>query len=500
MIVLTALEAVTAAVGLQVLRLPLPWWLGIPLLVYWVVVAVLLIMDNREPARTLTWLFVLLLLPILGLLLFLFFGRDWKVITARRSAREHLMESVEAKMEPIYERNKGAAERFAGEFGGTAAEDISTAIERTNGSKILPAATLEIFTAGADKFARLEQDLAAAQRFIHLEYFIWQKDELTGKITAILLDRLAAGVEVRIMYDYMGAISTKKDELERLAAAGAKVSADVTQGMKLNYRNHRKIAVIDGEIGYTGGMNMGQEYIDGGERFPMWRDTHMRLTGQAVAELQKLFAMRWLLDEHDDILRDEYLPAPDGSGDAGVLTQTVAHAVEDQWEASRRAHMIAIASARRTLRIQSPYFVPDQAMYETLINAAQRGVDLQFMMTGDKQVDKKLPFWAAQTYYRQLLEAGARIFQYEAGFFHAKTIAVDSQFGAIGTMNMDVRSLRLHKELMMWIYDEQKALEMEHTFEHDLESCREITVMDTEAVPAFTRFRNSFARLFSAQI
>lgn len=363
---------------------------------------------------------------------------------------------------------------------------------------MLPATTLEIFATGAEKFARLKQDLAAARRFIHLEYFIWEQDELTAEITAILLERLAAGVAVDIMYDYIGCITFKKDELKRLAAAGAKVSADVTSAMKMNYRNHRKIAVIDGEIGYTGGMNMGQEYIDGGKRFATWRDTHLRLTGQAVAELQKLFAMRWFEDEHEDLLRDEYLPAPDGAGGAGVLTQTVAHTIEDPWEASRRAHMTAIASARHSLRIQSPYFVPDQAMFENLMNAALRGVDVKFMMTG--KLDKKLPFWAAQTYYGPLLEAGVRIFLYEAGFFHAKTIAVDSLLGAVGTMNMDTRSLRLHKELMVWIYDEEKALEMERTFDSDLEVCREVTLGDVAAVPKITRFRNSFARLFSAQI
>ena len=363
---------------------------------------------------------------------------------------------------------------------------------------MLPAATLEIFTTGAEKFARLKQDLAAAQRFIHVEYFIWERDELTAEITALLLDRLAAGVEVRIMYDYVGCISFKKDELKRLAAAGAVVSADVTTAMKLNYRNHRKMVVIDGDVGYTGGMNMGQEYIDGGSRFATWRDTHLRYTGQAVAELQKLFAMRWFEDEHVDLLRDEYMPAPDGSGEAGVLTQTVAHTVEDPWEACRRAHMTAIAGAQRSVRIQSPYFVPDEAMFETLINAAQRGVDVRLMMTG--KVDKRLPFWAAQTYYAPFLEAGGRIHLYEAGFFHAKTIAVDSLFGAVGTMNMDVRSLRLHKELMVWIYDEAKALEMEQTFERDLEHSREVTPADLETVSAGARFRNSFARLFSAQI
>ena len=469
-----------------------------PLVAYWVVVAVLLIMDDREPARTLTWLFVLLLLPVLGLILFLFFGRDWKVITARRSTRDHVMESVLTKMDPVYERNAVATDRFNRTYCGSAAIGVATTIENENRAPVLPARTLEIFASGAEKFARLKEDLAAARRFIHLEYFIWERDELTAEITRILLDRLAAGVEVRIMYDFIGCISFKKDELKSLAAAGAVVSADVTSAMKLNYRNHRKLAVIDGEIGYTGGMNMGQEYIDGGERFATWRDTHLRYTGQAVAELQKLFAMRWLEDEHVDLLRDEYLPAPDGTGDGGVLTQTVAHTVEDPWEASRRAHMTAIAGAQRRVRIQSPYFVPDQAMFETLVNAAQRGVDLELMMTG--KVDKRLPFWAAQTYFRPLLLAGGRIFLYEAGFFHAKTIVVDSLFGAVGTMNMDVRSLRLHKELMVWLYDEAKALEMERTFDADLEHCREVKLVDLEALPARQRFRNSFARLFSAQI
>ena len=480
------------------IQLPLPWWLGVPLLIYWAVVIVLLVMDDREPSRTLTWLFVLIFLPLLGLLFFLFFGRDWKIITARRHSTEDFMDSVAAKMDPIYERNAAAEERFALEFCDTAAAGVAATIQKENRARILPASTLEIFATGAEKFARLKEDLAAARRFIHLEYFIWEKDQLTGEITQILLERLSAGVKVDIMYDYIGCISFKKDELKQLAAAGAKVSADVTSAMKLNYRNHRKIAVIDGEIGYTGGMNMGQEYIDGGERFDTWRDTHMRFTGQAVAELQKLFAMRWFEDEHEDLLRDEFLPAANGSGDGGILTQTVAHTIEDPWEASRRAHMIAIGGARRSLRIQSPYFVPDEPMFETMMNAALRGVDVKFMMTG--KLDKKLPFWAAQTYYGPLLRAGARIFQYEAGFFHAKTIAVDSLFGAVGTMNMDVRSLRLHKELMVWIYDEQKAIELEQIFDRDLESCREITMIDVESVPRLIRFRNSFARLFSAQI
>lgn len=476
-----------------------PWWLLVPLVVYWAVVVVLLIYDNREPSSTLIWLFVLIFLPVIGLVFFLFFGRDWKVITARRHWAEGYVAAVKAKMRPVYERNAATQERFTERYGGTFAADISATIRMESGSRPLPATGVEIYATGAEKFARLEQDLAAAASFIHMEYFIWECDELTARITRILLDRLAAGVEVRILYDYVGSISFKKTELHQLAAAGAQVSADVKYIFKLNYRNHRKIVVIDGVIGYTGGMNLGQEYIDGGTRFASWRDTHIRITGQAVAELQKLFALRWFEDEHDDLLEDRYLP-PRASGDTDgqILTQLVAHTIEDPWEAGRRAHMIAISRAERSLKIQSPYFVPDQGMYDAMINSALSGVDLRFMMTG--LIDKKLPFWAAQTYYEPLLRAGAHIYLYEAGFFHAKTIAVDSIVCAVGTMNMDIRSLRLHKELMLWIFDQELTRQLEDIFERDLALCREMTLTDVRSVGRWQRFRNSFARLFSAEI
>jgi cardiolipin synthase len=479
---MTLVEPFWVATLFRLFGVSLPLWLVVPLFVYWLVVIVLLIYDNREPSSTLLWLLTLIFLPGIGIILFLFFGRDWKVITARRHWAEGYVAAVTAKMRPVYERNEAADRVFGERYGSGLAADISATIERENGSRPLPADGVEIFPTGAENFARLEQDLAAATSFVNMEFFIWEQDELTARITAILLDRLAAGVELRLLYDYVGSISHKKDELKKLEAAGAKVSADVTQLFKLNYRNHRKIVVIDGVIGYTGGMNLGQEYIDGGKRFPTWRDTNIRITGQAVAELQKLFAMRWFEDEHEDVLQDRYLPpAQDGSLDGRVLTQLVAHTIESPWEAGRRAHI-----------------VPDPGTYDAMINSALSGVDLRFMMTG--WVDKKLPFWAAQTYYEPLLLAGARIYLYEAGFFHAKTIAIDSTICAVGTMNMDIRSLRLHKELMEWIYDADITRRLEDIFERDLEQCREVTLKDIRSAGRWERFRNSFARLFSSEI
>jgi cardiolipin synthase len=476
----------------------LPGWLELVFMIYWAVTIVLLIMDDREPAITIAWLFILIFVPFIGVFFYVFFGRDWKVVARRKGWIQTLARVEKDEMAPIYKRNAQATARFYEEWGDAIAEPIMRAIAAESVSRVLPAASLELYNDGAAKFRRLKEDLAGAQRFIHLQYFIWEQDRLSAEIVPILLDRLAAGVEVRIMYDWMGCITFKKRELKQLARAGADVRADVTDLLRINYRNHRKIVVIDGEIGYTGGMNVGQEYIDGGERFATWRDTHMRMTGQAVAGLETLYASRWFehKKDHENLFAERYMPAPDPSAvETGTLVGIAAQGVEDPWSAARRAHMVAIGQAEESVWIQSPYFVPDYSIYDVMINAALSGVDVRFMMTGIP--DKPIALWAAQTYFRKLIEAGGRVFLYEAGFFHAKTIVVDHMVSAVGTMNMDQRSLKLHKELMCWVFDRDFALQVADAFARDVENCREVTLDDVLAVGRLKRFRNQAARLFS---
>ena len=476
----------------------LPTSVNLIVLVYWVFVVVLLIMDDREPSTTLAWLFILLFAPVIGLVFYIFFGRDWKVVAQRKGWYQRLRDVEMQQMAPIWKRNAGATARFYEEWGVDMAEPISRAISAENVARVLPASSIQLYNDGGTKFAHLLEDMAQAQRFIHLQYFIWEQDELTAKITAVLLERLQAGVEVRIMYDWLGCITFKKHELKRLAAAGARVRADVTDIFRINYRNHRKIVVIDGEIGYTGGMNVGQEYIDGGKRFAVWRDTHIRMTGQAVALLEKLYAARWFErhKDHEELFGPEYMPAPDPDAvEKGILVQVAAQGVEDPWSAARRAHMVAIGQAEESVWIQSPYFVPDYSIYDVMINAALSGVDVRFMMTGVP--DKKIAFWAAQTYYKKLIQAGAKIYLYEAGFLHAKTIVVDGKVAAVGTMNMDQRSLKLHKELMAWVFDQDFARQVGEAFAHDVESCRLLTMDDIRAVHGLPKFRNQAMRLLS---
>jgi cardiolipin synthase len=472
-----------------------PWWIWVPYLVLWLYVMVTLVLEDREPGDTLAWAFALLLLPVVGIIFYFFAGRDWAAIDAKKGRLRAHLDAAREALEPFFARTEPARERFERLYAGTFIDRLRTAIRRENGFRIVTADTAEIFETGLGKFEHLKRDLSAAQRFIHIQYFIWENDELTDALIDILRERAQAGVEVRFLYDYVGSIAWRKKKLQALVPLGVQVAADMASLTRINYRDHRKIVVIDGEIGYTGGYNVGQEYVDGGKRFARWRDTHLRVTGQVVGELQALFAIRWQEHREEDLLGEKYLPAPPRSPEEGILCQVVAQSVEDSWQSSRRVHMVAVGNAERRVWIQSPYFVPEVGLYDTMINAALTDVDVRFMMTGVP--DKPVPFWAAWTYFRPLLQAGAHIYLYRAGFLHSKTIAVDSQVAAIGTMNMDIRSLRLHKELMVWLFDEGLARQQEALFGADIAECHEVTLAELAALSLPVRCRNSFMRLLS---
>jgi cardiolipin synthase len=262
----------------------------------------------------------------------------------------------------------------------------------------------------------------------------------------------------------------------------------------VNYRNHRKITVIDAEIGHSGGFNIGQEYIDGGKRFPAWRDTGIRMTGPGVADLEKLFDMRWYEVFGEDLFLPGYYPdvsLPPGE----TMVQTIHQGFDEPWNSATRAHQLAISGARSRVQLQSPYLVPDQTTLDVLINAAAGGVQVDFMTTG--WPDKNVPWWAAESYFERLLQAGVRIWLWEKGFFHAKTLTVDGEVCSIGTLNLDMRSLRINKELMIWVYDEAVARKSERLFQDDLRDCRELTLEEVRAWSRPRRFRNSGARLLS---
>ena len=473
----------------------LPALLSVAVLLYWIVIVIVLINDGRDPTRTLAWLFVLFAFPGFGLIFYYFFGRNWKKKTMKGEWIKDIRRISEPTLQRIRDTHTADSENARAWSLEHGYSHLTRLIERADGAVPLAAYDVKILPNGAEKFAQLTDDLSSARETINIQYFIWEHDELTARLTDVLLERLSAGVEVRMLNDYIGNIQYKKDEIKRLRLAGAKIQYDVTDLGKVNYRNHRKIVTVDGVLGYTGGINVGQEYIDGGNRFATWRDTHVRFTGPAVSELQKLFASRWHESTGEGLFTERFFPLEYPVGTRRTFTQIVSTGVENPWEPARRAHVVAMGVAKERLWIQSPYFVPDDAIFEAIVNAALSGVDVRFMMTGIP--DKKIAWYAAESYFRPVLEAGGRIFQYHAGFFHAKTMTVDTNLCCIGTMNLDIRSLELHKELMAWFYDPTLAQQHDRIFEEDLEHCDEITLENIDALTPLQVFRDSAARLAS---
>jgi cardiolipin synthase len=467
----------------------------IGLIIYWVAVFIFIVMDNKEPEQSLAWLVLLFMLPLVGGILYFLFGRDWRA--PLNSKWRQGAEFIAPAMKPRYAEYKPLSDKLLESSKGTIIPEVASCISKQNYADPLPVKSYKLYPHGSLFFPPLLEDMRNAKHFIHHLYFIWEQDELTAEMTKIMLQKLKEGVEVRIIYDWLGSSTYKKDELKQLEAAGAGVIADFKRINSVNYRNHRKITVIDSEIGYTGGFNVGQEYIDGGKAYPAWRDTGMRITGPAVAEFEKLFSIRWYANTKEELMDAKYLPAPAPEllESDPVMVQVVAQSNDDPWWSSRRAHQVAIGRAQKTLRISSPYYVPSVSLYDSMVNAALGGVDVQFIMTG--WPDHKSAWNAAKSYFEPLLRAGVRIFMYEKGFFHAKTMAVDSAAIAVGTMNLDRRSLFLQNEMMTWVYDSAAAIELEQVFEADKKECREITLAEVEAYTFGERFNQRANRLMA---
>ena len=459
---------------------------------YWVGVSILLVSEDREPNATLAWLLVLFAVPFLGLVIYFFFGRNWPAIVQKSATTMRVREKVAAFMPGVYEPYALETEALQTAISGTFEGRIASLIETKAGAPALPVRTCDVFGSGAEYFDVLVEDLASAKRFIHMNYFIWEHDELTARITAVLKDRLAAGVEVRILNDFLGCLEYSKVELNELRAAGAIVGLDIRQIARINYRNHRKITVVDAEIGHSGGFNIGQEYIDGGKKYPAWRDTGIRITGPGVADLEKLFDMRWYEVYQEDLFDPKYYPDPDLSH-GEIMVQTVHQGFDERWSAATRAYQLAMAGASERIMLQSPYLVPDMTTLDVMVNAAAGGVRVDFMTTS--WPDKHFPWWAAESYFEPFLSAGGHIWLWEPGFMHAKSLTVDGRIASVGTLNLDMRSLRINKELMVWIYDHDVVAAHERLFLDDLTQCREVTLEEVRGWGRGRQFRNSAARL-----
>ena len=315
-------------------------------------------------------------------------------------------------------------------------------------------------------------------------------------------------MEIRLIFDGVGSFfRVSRTYKRRLHQAGIEYRTFLDPknflfGRLINYRNHRKITVIDGRIGYTGGMNIGEEYISGGARFSGWRDTHLRLEGGVVRLLQEVFLLEWH-NSGAGLLRDaRFFPALSAErsgehkpGEPRLPVQVVCSGPDSAWDSLKLLFFTLISNANEEVLIQSPYFIPDESIQSAMETAALSGVRVRFMMTGVP--DKRIAFWAAHTYFERMLKAGVEILLYESGFFHPKMIAVDRRIATVGTANLDIRSFQLNYELNVVIYDRDTARRLQRQFDKDAGRCRRIGFNDISGQRALIRLRNSVSRMFA---
>ncbi len=478
-------------------RFSLGYYLNI--VMYFIVlgVTIRILLDNRNPSWSISMLLILYFIPILGLFIYFFNGVDWK----KRKIVKHIPERIFKKnLSDLIEKQTSFLENVPSDFENDSVKIIRMLLN-SSGSIMTMNNACTIFNSGEDLFKELMGDLKNAERSIHMEYFIWRSDELGQQIKDILISKAKAGVEVRLLFDGVGCFRAMSLKYKReLRKAGIKIRyfldpLNPFTGWLLNYCNHRKILVIDGKTGFTGGMNIGQEYIDGGKRFETWRDTHMRLEGDTVNLLQAVFMADWENSGGKLISEEKYI-IPSDIYHTDLPMQIITSGPDSDWHSLKELFFTLISNANEEVFIASPYFVIDSAIEEAIITAALSGVRIKIIMCGAPP-DKWIPFWVAQTYYERLIAAGAEIYQYQKGFYHSKFITVDSKIATLGTCNMDIRSFQLHYEINAMFYDSVKAEQLRTVFMEDLSHSRKVTLEDCERLSFLSKLRNSIFRIFS---
>jgi len=361
---------------------------------------------------------------------------------------------------------------------------------------------VQIFTDGNEKFEELFKCIENANESVHVLYYIIKNDDLGKKLIDLLEKKADEGVEVRLLYDSIGGRKLKKQDVQGIIDAGGKVGKFFSSifkhlNFKINYRNHRKIVVIDGRIGFVGGFNVGNEYLGLNKKFGYWRDTHIKIIGAAVTDLQRRFFLDWGNATREDLnYQPKYFPQmteEEVDGDAAI--QIVTSGPDGRDETIKQNYVKLISSAQKSIYIQTPYFAPDASVMEALKIAALSGVDVRIMIPN--KPDHMFVYWATYYYVGELLKYGVKVYTYENGFLHAKTVVIDSVVSSVGTANFDVRSFKLNFEVIAIIYDTMKSTELKNIFEEDINYSLELTNELYLQRGIVIKFKESISRLLS---
>ncbi len=461
-------------------------------LVIFAVVKILL--ENKNPLKTHSYLLLLVLLPIAGLLIYLFFGQDYrrhKFFSRKKAMDSSMVDSiVNNQLNLAFQHELIDDERVKGKL------NIIKLLLRNNNAFLTKNNKVEMLINGERKFDSLLNDIDKAANHIHLEYYIFEEDEIGKKVLNKLIKKASEGVIVRFIYDDVGSsisLATKVKLKKAGIIAKPIMPVYLRKFSKANYRDHRKIVVIDGKIGYVGGINIADRYVNkDGQKY--WRDTHLRIEGNAVYSLQIAFLLNWYYAAKEKLSFTRNLfPVIHSTGSNCV--QIAGSGPDTDWASIMQAFFVAINSATKRVWITSPYFIPNEPVLTAIKTAALSGIDVQIIFP--HQPDSYIVHAASMSYMKEVLEAGVKVHLYTKGFIHAKTLLVDDVFSSVGTANMDFRSFDQNYEINAMVYSEEFAAELENQFLIDVEQCVPLQLNRWEQRPIRTKLLESVARLLA---
>lgn len=453
----------------------------------------LIFIERRDPTTTWAWLLIMIVLPGIGFIIYLMFGQN---LSRQKMFKEKTIDDAKKRkiLNDMYESN------ISSHDGGEKFFDLRKMNFNNLGAKYRINNDIDVYVNGEDKFKQLLQDIRNAKNYIHVEYYIFKKDILGKTIIDELTKKAEEGLEVRLLVDAMGSRKLTKKVLKKYIAAGGKFSLFFPGilphlNTRINYRNHRKIVVIDGKYGYVGGFNVGKEYINKDKDVGFWRDTHIRIKGESVDDLNARFLMDWCYASGEKIENYKYYMIKDKGKEGDIGIQIVTSGPDHKEQYIRNAYIKLINNAKKNVYLETPYFVPDAPVLEALKISALSGIDVRIIIPG--KPDHFFMKWAASSYIGELLEAGVKVYTYNNGFIHAKTIVADSLVMSIGTANMDIRSFKLNFEVNAFIYDDRIAKNGEDQFRKDMSNSDEITKEIYNSRSLTLKIKESVIRLLS---
>lgn len=450
---------------------------------------VVILSENRNPVKSIAWIVVLLFLPVVGIVFYFFFGQEYRrQRMISRKGKRKLLKNInysenEVSNLPLFLSSESIQEI---KLGYALGEFIP-----------YPGNKVTIFTEGESKFDMLKSKMRKARKFIHLQYYIFNNDKLGNEIKQILIEKAREGIEVRVIYDDVGCWKVKKHFFEEMTAAGIEVYPflEVTfpqLANKINYRNHRKIVIVDGTCGFIGGMNIADRYRDG-VPWGIWRDTHILIEGPAVQGLQSSFAVDWCFTSRQLLSEKLYFPivAPKGN----TCIQIITSGPIGEWKEISLTFLKAISNAKQYVYIQTPYFLPTESLMKVLQVAALAKVDVRLMLP--EKSDSPVLQLASHSYIKPMLKAGVKVYFYQKGFIHSKTIVIDDEFSTVGSTNLDFRSFDHNFEVNAFMYDKELAVKMKNIFIADQQQCRRIPRSYWRRRPVASKVKESIVRLLS---